>query len=175
MAQKRIDNLDYSVVEQIAEHYKSILALIGEDVDEKIAEENSKSFDIESNDLVTELHIPCYSMCEHHMMPFFGTYFFAYIPHPQGKILGLSKVARVVDYCAARLQVQERLTKEICNALSDILNTTGVIVYCEAEHLCMKMRGVEKEDSVTSTIEYDGVFSDAAYRQEFFNLLHIKK
>ena len=94
---------------------------------------------------------------------------------PDGKMVGLSKIARLVEVYARRLQVQERLTKEICNALSDILNTTGVIVYCEAEHLCMKMRGVEKEDSVTSTIEYDGVFSDAAYRQEFFNLLHIKK
>lgn len=197
MVQKKIDNLDYSVVEQIAEHYKSILTLIGENPDRDglkktpmraakalayltsgyrrnpAAVLRSAIFDYSGSKMVIVRDIEFYSLCEHHILPFYGHISIGYIP--DNGIVGLSKIARLVEVFARRLQVQERLTKEICDTLSDILNTSGVIVYCEAEHLCMKMRGVEKEDSVTSTIEYNGVFTDTSYRQEFFNLLHLKR
>lgn len=196
MTQKRIDNLDYAVVEQIAEHYKSILTLIGEDIDRDGLKKTpmraakalayltsgyrrnpeavlrSAIFDYSGSKIVIVRDIEFYSLCEHHILPFYGHISIGYIPDKG--IVGLSKIARLVEVYARRLQVQERLTNEICNALSKILSTSGVIVYCEAEHLCMKMRGVEKEDSRTSTIDYNGLFNEADYRQEFFNLLHIK-
>ena len=114
--------------------------------------------------------IEFYSMCEHHILPFFGKISIGYIP--DGKIIGLSKLARLVDCFAKRLQVQERLTSQICKLLSESFPNKGVIVVCEAGHLCMKMRGVEKQESSTSTLDYSGKFADdQALRQEFLNLV----
>lgn len=195
--EKTIDNLDYSTVEEIAEHYKSILRLIGEDPERDGLKKTpmraakalayltsgyrkdpkrivqSALFDIAGSKIVIVRGIEFYSLCEHHILPFFGEISIGYIP--DGNLLGLSKLARVVEVYARRLQVQERLTKEICDLLMRELNTSGVIVYCKAEHLCMKMRGVEKENCSTVTLEYSGVFEDAAYRQEFFQLLNVPK
>ena len=112
-------------------------------------------------------------MCEHHILPFFGKVSVGYIP--DGKIVGLSKLARTVDAYARRLQVQERLTGEICDAVDHALPNKGVIVACEASHLCMKMRGVEKQESTTFTMHYKGAFEDVRLRQEFFELLHQQK
>ena len=119
--------------------------------------------------MVVVKDIPFYSLCEHHMLPFFGKAHVAYIPN--GKITGLSKIARVVDAFAKRLQVQERLTSELCELLTEALGAKGVIVVCEAGHLCMKMRGVEKQASTTVTMEYSGVFENEALRAEFMKML----
>ena len=188
-----IDGLDMSVVEQIAEHYKSILTLIGEDPErdglkktpmraakalsfltsgyrkdpKKVV--NSAIFEYSGSKMVIVKGIEFYSLCEHHILPFYGEISIGYVPG-EGMV-GLSKIARIVDVFARRLQVQERLTREVCDALYKELGAKGVIVYCEADHMCMKMRGVEKENSSTATIEYCGVFDDAAMRQEFFSLL----
>ena len=114
--------------------------------------------------------IEFYSMCEHHILPFFGKISIGYIP--QDKIVGLSKLARLVDVYARRLQVQERLTAQVAQALEDAIPTEGVIVTCTAQHLCMKMRGVEKQDSSTTTMHCTGRFNvDAALRDEFYRLL----
>lgn len=190
---KKIDNLDYSVVEQIAEHYKAILSLVGEDVERdglkktpmraakalafltsgyrKDAESVLKSaiFEYAGSKVVVVKDIEFYSLCEHHILPFYGKISIGYVPN--GSMVGLSKIARLVEVYARRLQVQERLTKEICDALTSTLNTKGVIVHCTAEHLCMKMRGVEKECSRTSTLEYNGFFKSFVCRQEFFSML----
>lgn len=188
-----IDGLDMSVVEQIAEHYKSILTLIGEDPErdglkktpmraakalsfltsgyrkdpKKVV--NSAIFEYSGSKMVIVKGIEFYSLCEHHILPFYGEISIGYVPGDG--MVGLSKVARIVDVFARRLQVQERLTREVCDVLYKELGAKGVIVYCEADHMCMKMRGVEKENSSTATIEYCGVFDDAAMRQEFFSLL----
>jgi GTP cyclohydrolase I len=115
--------------------------------------------------------IEFYSMCEHHILPFFGKISIGYIPN--GNMIGLSKLARLVNVFARRLQVQERLTAQICQEVFDTLKAKGVIVVCNGQHLCMKMRGVEKQDSSTTTTDYCGAFeTDAALRQEFFNSLH---
>ncbi len=113
--------------------------------------------------------IEFYSMCEHHMIPFFGKVHIAYIPN--GYITGLSKLPRVVDVFARRLQVQERLTSEIMQCLQDTLNPLGVIVVIEAEHMCMQMRGVEKQHSTTTTYDFSGVFEDEKRREEFLKLI----
>ena len=111
-----------------------------------------------------------WSMCEHHILPFFGKVSIGYIP--DGKMIGLSKLARIVEGFARRLQVQERLTAQICKLLSEAMPTKGVIVSCTGEHLCMKMRGVEKQQAFTDTYDYSGVFeTDPALRQEFFSLV----
>ncbi len=111
-----------------------------------------------------------YSMCEHHILPFFGKVTIGYIP--DGKIIGLSKVARMVDLFARRLQVQERLTAQLCNEITRKIGAKGVIVVCNAEHLCMKMRGVERQDSSTTTIDYVGAFAnDPALRAEFLKMI----
>lgn len=115
-------------------------------------------------------NIEFYSMCEHHILPFFGTISVGYIP--KGKIVGLSKLARVVDVFARRLQVQERLTSEVCSLITNAFPNDGVIVSCTAQHLCMKMRGVEKQQSSTTTYDYSGRFeSEADLRKEFMQLL----
>ena len=197
MQEKKIDGLDVSTVEEIAEHYKAILKLIGEDVDREglvktpmraakalayLTSGYSKSpesvlksavFSFAGSKMVVVKNIEFYSLCEHHILPFFGHISVGYIP-TKGMV-GLSKIARVVEVYARRLQVQERLTKEVCQAISDTLSAEGVIVFCEADHMCMRMRGVQKEDSETSTIEYCGVFENIEYRQEFFNLLRGNK
>ncbi len=113
--------------------------------------------------------IEFYSMCEHHMIPFFGKVHIAYIPN--GYITGLSKLPRVVDVFARRLQVQERLTSEIMQCIQDTLNPLGVMVVIEAEHMCMQMRGVEKQRSLTTTFDFSGVFSEPAQRDEFLKLI----
>lgn len=114
--------------------------------------------------------IEFYSFCEHHILPFFGKISVGYIP--DGKIVGLSKVARLVNVFARRLQVQERLTSEVCDELYRTLGAKGVMVKCTAEHLCMKMRGVEKQDSSTTTTDYRGVFADdPSLRAEFLEAL----
>jgi len=119
--------------------------------------------------MVIVKNIELYSMCEHHMLPFFGKAHVAYIPN--GWITGLSKIARVVDVFARRLQVQERLTTEILNAIQETLNPLGVAVVIEAEHLCMMMRGISKQNSVTTTSAFYGEFEKQSTRNEFINLI----
>jgi GTP cyclohydrolase I len=185
---------DEAIVNQIAEHYREILRLIGEDPSREglvktpiraakaiiditagyrqDAVEVAKKavFEHAGSSIVIVKDIEFYSMCEHHILPFFGKVSIGYIP--KGKMIGLSKLARIVDVYARRLQVQERLTAEVCNLLAETLPNDGVIVTCTAEHLCMKMRGVEKQDSATTTMEYTGKFADdIRLREEFLRLL----
>lgn len=116
-----------------------------------------------------------YSMCEHHMMPFFGRYWFAYIPNPKGKILGISKIGRVVDYCSAKLQIQERLVHEIVDMLADALGTEnppiGIALVMEGEHLCKTMRGAKKKGVMKSSYLVGAFHSDAQLRNEFMSLI----
>lgn len=119
--------------------------------------------------MVVVKDIPFYSLCEHHMLPFFGKAHVAYIPN--GKITGLSKIARVVDVFARRLQVQERMTTQIKDCIQQTLNPLGVMVVIEAEHLCMQMRGVQKPHAVTTTSDFTGAFNRAETREEFMNLI----
>lgn len=178
-------------MEEIAGHYREILRLIGEDPQRegllKTPVRAAKAiiditagyrsdpleiarkaiFEHAGSRMVIVKDIEFYSMCEHHILPFFGKVSIGYIP--KGKMIGLSKLARVVDNFARRLQVQERLTAEVCHLLSESMPTEGVIVQCTAEHLCMKMRGVEKQESATTTVDYLGTFADdPALRAEFF-------
>jgi GTP cyclohydrolase I len=119
--------------------------------------------------MVVVKDIPFYSLCEHHMLPFFGKAHVAYIPN--GKITGLSKIARVVDAFARRLQVQERMTMQIKDCIDQTLQPLGVMVVIEAEHLCMQMRGVEKPHSITTTSDFTGAFNRPETREEFMNLI----
>ena len=131
---------------------------------------NGALFEAESDDMVIVRDIEFFSMCEHHMLPFFGKCHVGYIPNK--KIIGLSKVARIVDMFARRLQVQERLTKDISHALMDILDAEGVGVVIDAQHLCMQMRGVEKQNSITTTSSMLGSFRrELATRNEFTRLI----
>lgn len=181
-------------IAEIAAHYKEILRLIGEDPDRegliKTPLRAAKAiFDITSgyrenpvqiasqaifehagSQIVIVKDIEFYSMCEHHILPFFGTIAIGYIP--KGKMIGLSKLARIANSYAKRLQVQERLTSQICQLLSETLPNDGVIVRCEAGHLCMKMRGVEKQESTTVTFDYTGKFAnEPELRKEFLDLI----
>lgn len=185
---------DTERAEQIAQHYTEILKLIGEDpqreglvktplraakalVDitsgyrkDPLAIAQKAIFEHNGSQIVIVKDIEFYSMCEHHILPFFGTVSVGYLP--QGKILGLSKLARVVDCFARRLQVQENMTAQICDLLSKALPNDGVIVACRAEHLCMKMRGVEKQNSDTVTFDYCGRFAEEPeLRKEFLELI----
>ena len=127
-------------------------------------------FDVDYDEMVIVKDIEFYSLCEHHLLPFFGRAHVAYIP--QGKVVGLSKVARVVDVFARRLQVQERLTRQIADAIIDAIHPQGVAVILEAQHLCMMMRGVEKQSSVTTTSAMLGVFkTQLQTRNEFLSLI----
>jgi len=128
-----------------------------------------KTFTVSDNDIVIEKDISFYSMCEHHIMPFFGKIAIAYIP--DGKVLGLSKLARVVEYFCKRLQLQERLTSQIADAIYENLKPKGVIVYAEAEHLCMTMRGVKKPQSKTITVYSLGDFKNEELKNSFLNLI----
>ena len=121
------------------------------------------------NQMVIVKDIDVFSLCEHHMLPFYGKCHVAYIPN--GYITGLSKVARVVDIFSHRLQVQERLTQQIKDCIQETLNPQGVMVVIEAKHMCMQMRGVEKQNSITTTSDFSGVFNDLNTRQEFMSLL----
>ncbi len=186
-----IENKDK--IDKISEHYKSILTLLGEDVEreglkktpyraakaivestfgyEQDPEKLVKSalFEYAGSNMVIVKDIEFYSLCEHHILPFFGKVSIGYIP--DGYTVGLSKLARVVNAFAKRLQVQERLTHEVCALLTSTLSAKGVIVHCEAGHLCMKMRGVEKQESTTVTLDYTGDFEDAKLREEFMKLV----
>ena len=126
-------------------------------------------FEEDYRQMVVVKDIPFYSLCEHHMLPFFGKAHVAYIPN--GKITGLSKIARVVDVFARRLQVQERMTTQIKDCIQQTLNPLGVMVVIEAEHLCMQMRGVQKPHAITTTSDFTGAFNRAETREEFMNLI----
>ena len=126
-------------------------------------------FDEKYNQMVIVKDIDFFSMCEHHMLPFYGKAHVAYIPN--GHITGLSKIARVVDIYSHRLQVQERLTQQIEDCIQSALKPLGVMVVIEAKHMCMQMRGVEKQNSITTTSAFSGAFNQAKNREEFMNLL----
>jgi GTP cyclohydrolase I len=133
---------------------------------------NSAKFHEPVSEMIVVKDIEVYSMCEHHMLPFFGKAHVAYIPN--GWITGLSKIARVVDVYARRMQVQERLTIEIMNAIKETLNPLGVAVVIEAKHLCMMMRGIQKQNSSTTTSAFDGEFQQNSTRSEFLKLIGTK-
>ena len=178
---------------RMASHYTEIIKELGEDVDregmQKTPERVAKAmqyltkgyqqdpkeillgalFKENYRQMVIVKDIDFYSMCEHHMIPFFGKAHVAYIPN--GYITGLSKIARVVDIYARRLQVQERLTTEIKDAIHSTLKPLGVMVVLEAQHMCMQMRGVEKQNSVTITSDFTGIFKEAKTREEFISLI----
>lgn len=179
---------------KIAEHYQEIIKLLGEDVDRegliKTPERVSKAmqflmqgyeqdpesiiksamFTEDYRQMVIVKDIDFYSMCEHHMLPFFGKAHVAYIPNK--KITGLSKIARIVEVYARRMQVQERMTTQIKECIQRTLNPMGVMVIIEAQHLCMQMRGVQKQHSITTTSDFTGVFEQAKTREEFINLIN---
>lgn len=182
------------IIAELASHYRAIIELLGEDPEReglvKTPMRAAKAmyqatsgyredpdgvmkqaiFEYAGSQIIVVKDIEFYSLCEHHILPFFGRVSIGYIPN--GNMIGLSKLARLVNVYARRLQVQERLTAEVCQAVSRTLSARGVIVSCTAEHLCMKMRGVEKQDSSTVTIDYTGEFADnPQLRQEFFNML----
>ena len=127
------------------------------------------TFEADHHEIVIVRDIEFFSMCEHHMLPFYGKAHVAYIPN--GYITGLSKIARVVDIFSHRLQVQERLTQQIKDCIQDTLKPMGVMVVVEAKHMCMQMRGVEKQNSITTTSAFSGAFEQAKTREEFMNLL----
>lgn len=154
---------------RVRKAYQEIFSSIDKS-NEKIAEENSKSFDIESNDLVTELHIPCYSMCEHHLLPMKLDISIGYLP--KGKVLGLSKMARIADAVCRRPQLQERVGHDIADIMMKATGSEDVIVVISGEHYCMTMRGVKKPGTYTRTAAMRGKFdTDHALRQEFYNLI----
>lgn len=180
-------------LDELAKHYKSILSLLGENPDRegllktpmRVAKAmqiltrgytqdprkvlTDALFEEKYNQMVIVKDIDFFSMCEHHMLPFYGKVHVAYIP--KGFITGLSKIARVVDIFSHRLQVQERLTEQIMECINDTLKPQGVMVVIEAKHMCMQMRGVEKQNSITTTSAYSGVFESLKTRNEFMNLL----
>ncbi|MBQ6966122.1 MAG: GTP cyclohydrolase I FolE [Bacteroidaceae bacterium] len=135
-----------------------------------VATLRSAMFQEDYNQMVAVKNIEFYSLCEHHILPFFGKVHVAYIPN--GHIVGLSKIPRMVDIFSHRLQVQEHLTKQICDCLQQALNPLGAIVVIEAQHMCIQMRGIEKQGSSTTTMYYTGVFENIEKRKEFLNLIH---
>ena len=152
--------------ERIARMYEEICAGMEEDASVPL----KKTFTVENDGMVLEKDIVFYSTCEHHMMPFYGKAHIAYIP--DGKVVGLSKLARTVEVFAKRLQIQERMTGQIADAIMEYLQPKGVMVVLEAEHMCMTMRGVKKPGSKTLTMAVKGVFeTDRALQEQFFSLL----
>lgn len=193
MAYKKTEQYEEKVTLGLVDSYRTALELLGEDparegllktpervakamqyltqgynMDAKAILESAK-FHEEVSEMVIVKDIELYSMCEHHMLPFFGKAHIAYIPN--GYITGLSKLARVVDVYSRRLQVQERLTTQILEAIKESLNPLGVAVVVEAQHLCMMMRGVQKQNSVTTTSAFSGEFQKEATRSEFLKLI----
>ncbi len=190
---RRRDVYDAENTRALAEHVKDTLRLVGEDPEregllktpERVAKAHqflthgyalepraileSALFEEDYNEMILVKDIEVYSLCEHHLIPFFGKAHVAYIP--DGKIVGLSKVPRVVDVFARRLQVQERLTLQIRDAIDEVLRPQGVAVVIEARHLCMMMRGAEKQNSVTTTSAMSGQFMDPTTRAEFMRLI----
>jgi GTP cyclohydrolase I len=193
LAYKKVEHYDEAATSQLKDSYTGIIKAIGEDpgreglvkTPERMAKAmqyltqgyqmdakeilNSAKFKEDYNEMVIVKNIELYSMCEHHLLPFFGKAHIAYIPN--GYITGLSKLARVVDCFARRLQVQERLTHEILDAIKDSLQPLGVGVVIEAQHLCMMMRGVQKQNSVTTTSAFSGQFMKNETRSEFLKLI----
>lgn len=185
--------MNTNTIDALKAHYQEIIKLLGEDAEregllktpERVAKAmqfltqgygqnpeeilRSAMFREEYRQMVIVRDIDFHSMCEHHMLPFFGKVHIGYLPN--GYITGLSKLPRVVEVFARRLQVQERLTTQIKECIDKTLNPSGVIVVIEAEHMCMQMRGVEKQHALTTTIDYSGAFTDPATRAEF--LQHI--
>lgn len=189
----KIDRYDQEKIERIASHYQAILSDLGEDPSRegllqtpvRVAKAlqflthgydakpqdilRSAMFKEDYSQMVVVKDIEVFSMCEHHMLPFFGKAHIAYIPN--GYIVGLSKIPRVVDAFARRLQVQERLTNEIRDCIHDTLNPAGVAVVVECRHLCMSMRGIQKQNSVTTTSAFTGEFVNETTRSEFLRLV----
>lgn len=183
-------------LEDLASHYKSIIGLLGEDVSRegllKTPMRVAKAMQVLTRGYSQDAHkvlldalfeekysqmvivkdIDFFSLCEHHMLPFYGKVHVAYIPN--GYITGLSKIARVVDIYSHRLQVQERMTLQIKDCIQETLKPLGVMVVVEAKHMCMQMRGVEKQNAITTTSDFSGAFNQAKTRQEFMNLIHSK-
>jgi GTP cyclohydrolase I len=196
MAYTRTEHYDQAVTTALTEHYRETLALLGENPDRegllntpmRVAKSmqvltqgyqmdahailNSAKFHEKVNEMVIVKDIEMYSLCEHHMLPFYGKAHIAYIPNEW--ITGLSKIARVVDVFSRRLQVQERLTTQILEAIKDTLQPLGVAVVIEASHLCMMMRGVQKQNSVTTTSAFYGEFEKNETRSEFIRLIGSK-
>ncbi len=196
MAYKKVEQYSEETTLGLMKSYRETLSLLGEDPDreglqktpERIAKAmqyftqgyhmdangilNSAKFHEDVSEMIIVKDIELYSMCEHHMLPFYGKAHVAYIPN--GYITGLSKIARVVDVFSRRLQVQERLTHQILNSIKDTLNPLGVAVVIEASHLCMMMRGVQKQNSVTTTSAFWGEFSKNETRSEFVKLISAK-
>jgi GTP cyclohydrolase I len=196
MAYKKVEHFDEHVTSGLIEHYRESLKLLGEDADregliktpERVAKSmqfltqgyqidpreilNSAKFHEDVSEMIIVKDIELYSLCEHHMLPFFGKAHVAYIPN--GWITGLSKIARVVDTYSRRLQVQERLTTQILDSIKETLNPVGVAVVIEASHLCMMMRGVQKQNSVTTTSAFWGEFERNETRSEFIRLIGSK-
>ena len=192
----RVDTWDDETTKKIAEHYKAILGLIGEDTEreglikspDRVAKAmqfmtqgyNSDPakiitgalFKEDYKEMVIVKDIDLYSMCEHHMLPFYGKAHVAYIPNKY--ITGLSKIARVVEAYSRRLQVQERLTMQIRDTIEDTLKPLGVAVVIEAQHMCMRIRGVQKQNSVTTTSAFTGAFLKSTTREEFIHLIGSK-
>ena len=180
-------------LDELAVHYKDILGLLGEDPQRegllktpmRVAKAmqiltrgysqdahkvlTDALFEEEYSQMVIVKDIDFFSMCEHHMLPFYGKVHVAYIPN--GYITGLSKIARVVDIYSHRLQVQERMTQQIKDCIQQTLHPMGTMVVIEAKHMCMQMRGVEKQNSITTTSDFSGAFNQANTREEFMNLL----
>ncbi len=155
--------------ERVARSMEEIFSGINQDPTELF----KVTFDVDSHDIVVVKDIPFYSMCEHHLLPFFGTVHIGYIPSANGKVCGLSKLARCVEVYARRPQIQERMTQEIVQAIQDGIGAQGVIVVVEAEHLCMSMRGVSKAGAKTRTIKTLGSLNDKDARKEALSLLDI--
>ncbi len=196
MAYKKIEHYDEDTTQLLSVNFKDNLALLGEDPNREGLEKtpqrvakamqfltqgyqqdavailNSAKFTEDVSEMVVVKDIELYSMCEHHMLPFFGKAHVAYIPN--GQITGLSKIARVVDVFARRLQVQERLTTQILDAIKEALDPLGVAVVIESQHLCMMMRGVQKQNSSTTTSAFYGEFQKQATRTEFLKLISKK-
>lgn len=197
MAYKKVESYDEEITGGLAKDYRHIIELLGENPEREglvktpermakamqyntqgygqdaVAILNGARFQEEVSEMVVVKDIELYSMCEHHLLPFFGKAHIAYIPN--GYITGLSKLARVVDVYARRLQVQERLTTQILSAIKESLNPMGVAVVIEAKHLCMMMRGVQKQNSVTTTSAFDGEFlNNHVTRNEFLKLVSAK-
>ena len=180
-------------LDELAGHYKEVLKLLGEDPEREGLQKTpirvAKAMQILTRGYTQDPHavlraalfkedysqmvivkdIDFFSMCEHHILPFYGKAHVTYIPN--GYITGLSKIARVVDIFSHRLQVQERLTKQIMECIQDTLKPMGVMVVVEAKHMCMQMRGVEKQNAITTTSAFSGAFDQAKTREEFMNLL----
>ncbi len=192
---KEYDNERYREgIEELADHYKEVLKLLGEDPEReglqktpmrvaKAMQTLTKGYQMDAHKILTDAlfkedynqmvivkDIDFFSLCEHHMLPFYGKAHVAYIPN--GYITGLSKIARVVDIYSHRLQVQERMTQQIKDCIEETLHPLGVMVVVEAKHMCMQMRGVEKQNSITTTSDFSGAFNQAKTRQEFMNLIH---